>query len=132
MKKTTTELVTQPKTTQTIQNKTLLNKKESLNKSKHKFVCKICGRCYTAKFELHKHTAIHLETHECQIFKKCFPTDKILQKHLDRHSSSKPYSCPDCNIWFTNKPQLTNNSKTHHILKHKSVVVENSVSTALK
>ncbi|CAL6020652.1 C2H2 type domain-containing protein [Hexamita inflata] len=81
------------------------------------FQCDQCGKAFTQKNNLIKHTQIHNEAKfECSICKKLFSAKQNLIRHEEVHNTKfVVYECKQCSKQFVTKCGLQ-----HHAILHKA------------
>ncbi|CAL5987357.1 C2H2 type domain-containing protein [Hexamita inflata] len=90
------------------------------------FSCEKCGKAFTQKNNLTKHSQIHGEAKfECTICNKMFSAKQNLNRHEEVHNSKFiVYNCQQCDKQFATKYNLE-----HHAISHKAQFRCNSCNT---
>ncbi|XP_068112036.1 gastrula zinc finger protein XlCGF48.2-like isoform X2 [Hyperolius riggenbachi] len=79
------------------------------------FTCSECGKCFTRKSNLLKHTISHTSEHSylCLECGKGFNCKGTLQIHKKIHTEVRPFLCVECGKCFTEKAHLTRHQRKH-------------------
>lgn len=81
-----------------------------------KFTCRVCSQEYSSLEEVEEHMKSHMEIireeHKCNICKKIFKSESVLNSHMRGHLS-RAHRCPLCKKAFINKTTLRIHFKTH-------------------
>ncbi|GFY13145.1 zinc finger protein 112 [Trichonephila clavipes] len=88
--------------------------KEALKKSRS-FMCKTCGKAFSAKRKLGYHIRVHTKEkpYVCEMCKMAFSNSSNLKRHINVHNNKKPYVCEICKKSFSQRCQLK-----RHLLIH--------------
>ncbi|XP_046399066.1 zinc finger protein 724-like isoform X2 [Ischnura elegans] len=90
------------------------------NNDSKPFQCDLCGKGFSKKHYLWKHSFSHddkLKPFECEICKKRFRDKGFLLAHSVVHSKSKPHKCEICGKEFSLERYLLNHMVVHNISK---------------
>lgn len=75
-----------------------------------------CEKSYTTKFNLKRHVnVVHLKKKKfyCEQCERFFASGQNLNEHMNIHSDSKPFACPECNKKFRQMSVLTVHRRNH-------------------
>ncbi|ODM88660.1 putative zinc finger protein, partial [Orchesella cincta] len=76
--------------------------------------CHKCGKEYAIRKSLQDHLLRHKPLEfQCKTCLKLFPTECRLTRHVQLHSTEKPYKCSECNVCFAFKSGLIRHMPTH-------------------
>ncbi|XP_029433217.1 zinc finger and BTB domain-containing protein 26-like isoform X2 [Rhinatrema bivittatum] len=80
------------------------------------FLCLRCGKVFTQKSNLTRHSRVHTgyKPFQCSVCHKSFTQNATLQDHLNLHNGIKPHKCNYCDVHFTHKPGLRRHLKELH------------------
>ncbi|XP_030067769.1 zinc finger and BTB domain-containing protein 26 [Microcaecilia unicolor] len=80
------------------------------------FLCLNCGKVFTQKSNLTRHSRVHTgyKPFQCSLCHKSFTQNATLQDHLNLHNGIKPHKCNYCDVHFTHKPGLRRHLKELH------------------
>nr|XP_033770725.1 zinc finger and BTB domain-containing protein 26-like [Geotrypetes seraphini] len=80
------------------------------------FLCLRCGKVFTQKSNLTRHSRVHTgyKPFQCAVCHKSFTQNATLQDHLNLHNGIKPHKCNYCDVHFTHKPGLRRHLKELH------------------
>lgn len=83
--------------------------------SSGKYPCTSCGKEFTRKDALLRHSSIHsgIKSHHCTICSKRFSRKDGLVGHMRTHTGERPYKCQICLRKFMCKSHLTVHAQTH-------------------
>ncbi|GJQ85210.1 hypothetical protein Trydic_g13053 [Trypoxylus dichotomus] len=89
--------------------------KEHVLSHDKRFMCEVCGKCYSGTGALSTHKATHIteKTIPCSTCGKLFTSIMRLRAHLKWHKPDKPYKCDYCNKAFA-----TSMAKKRHTTIH--------------
>lgn len=73
------------------------------------FICDICGKVLSTEATLSKHRIIHTDKYKCSQCEFRGSTDHALRRHMETHSTERPYACDLCGKTF----KYANQFKTH-------------------
>ena len=112
-----------------------------INKGRHEYCCKVCGKLYTYLVSYRKHlqqhekrpssskpTALALSKYECPYCDKSFHRSTRLRNHLTVHAfllrhldvhKNKPFWCLSCGIGFRYELLLDKHLQNHSLRQHK-------------
>ena len=87
-------------------------------KTHRKTPCSFCGNMLSAgtlkKHIRSKHTANHLQPHQCQTCKKGFSTAKRLEMHMNIHTGARPFLCKYCRKSYAHVGNCRMHERTAH------------------
>ena len=89
--------------------------KDAIYHEKHcgECACDTCGKVFSNKLSLRRHSQTHEEKNKCESCNKAFSSRNSLKQHLKTHSSSreKNFTCRLCAANFTTMSNLKRHSK---------------------
>ncbi|XP_041664856.1 zinc finger protein 2 homolog [Cheilinus undulatus] len=79
------------------------------------FICSICAKRYPSKKLLQMHMRRHsvVKPYSCSVCKKSFIRKEEMVRHMRTHTGEKPFSCPICGRRFTQRGSLKSHSIIH-------------------
>lgn len=88
---------------------------DRMNFRKKLFECSFCGRRFTSKSNLARHTLIHTgeKPFECDICKARFILKKNMNNHRLTHTGEKPYTCGQCGLSVARRSSLVRHIQNH-------------------
>ncbi|XP_053405319.1 zinc finger protein 62 homolog [Mercenaria mercenaria] len=82
---------------------------------KHLYECSVCKCKFCTMKSLKKHAQSHKKCYKCNICKQCFYTKEEQTNHLrTSHIRNGPFTCPYCELSFTDKSNRYRHIKLHH------------------
>ncbi|XP_075144236.1 uncharacterized protein LOC142219183 [Leptodactylus fuscus] len=114
-------------------NKPDLGKPKRSQAKQNLYSCRHCGEIFSNNTQFLNHQEIHLmeeysesqrgghqtnceeeQGHICWDCGKCFTNERDLVLHQRRHVGEKPYSCSECEEYFTERGHLARHLERHH------------------
>ena len=89
--------------------------KDPSNITMQLFICDKCGKGFTKKQNLVKHSRIHIKIPEltCDVCGRSFNFKSNLSVHLRIHTGYQPFVCNECGKRFKTKSHLMIHNRTH-------------------
>ncbi|GFS56444.1 zinc finger protein [Nephila pilipes] len=98
------------------------------------YVCNICGRSFSDKYQLKNHLVTHLliKPYTCTICNRQYVHEDQLKLHLRNHLENKQYQCSICEKCFSCRDNLNSHFCIHSGKKNYICKTENNVHLAKK
>ncbi|XP_077420522.1 uncharacterized protein LOC144050803 isoform X1 [Vanacampus margaritifer] len=107
--------LTCPQCGKTFTRKSSLKKHTMIHKGEKPFMCSFCGKGFSQKVNMITHTRRHTgeKPYTCSLCDKSFYDCSGLVQHMRTHTGEKPFSCLVCGKRFRGKSLLTRHIRTH-------------------
>ncbi|KAG5879061.1 hypothetical protein JTB14_025104 [Gonioctena quinquepunctata] len=80
----------------------------------YKFTCETCGKCFSMKYDYHRHMRKHADPNADKVTcKLCGIRVRGLKRHLLSHTGERPFVCPICSKGLTSKHALDVHGRQH-------------------
>ncbi|XP_047479447.1 uncharacterized protein LOC125032394 [Penaeus chinensis] len=80
-----------------------------------RFMCVLCCKKYTYRYELLKHARVHTKErpYSCDICSYAFAEKRTLMRHMLVHTKEKPFNCEICGKPFSRKSEIKLHMRVH-------------------
>ncbi|XP_037780102.1 gastrula zinc finger protein XlCGF49.1-like [Penaeus monodon] len=80
-----------------------------------RFMCVLCCKKYTYRYELLKHARVHTKErpYSCDICSNAFAEKRTLMRHMLVHTKEKPFKCEICDKPFSRKSEIKLHMRVH-------------------
>nr|XP_027238911.1 uncharacterized protein LOC113829932 [Penaeus vannamei] len=80
-----------------------------------RFMCVLCCKKYTYRYELLKHARVHTKErpYSCDICSNAFAEKRTLMRHMLVHTKEKPFNCEICDKPFSRKSEIKLHMRVH-------------------
>ncbi|XP_030571097.1 zinc finger protein 2 homolog [Drosophila novamexicana] len=91
----------------------LCDQQDNIDDKQNSYSCLKCGKVFSNKKDLTKHSRVHIGRYKCTYCSKAFNSSSTCKLHVRLHTGERPFKCKYCTEAFLRKDDLQRHIFTH-------------------